>query len=211
LTKIGTGEDVAPADADDAGAARGRCRALPELLGRETAAALSKHQQLTRRSSSKNFHAARPMVAFAGCDAETLGRPEPACRVRPADTGGFCRVARPSWRRSRFALVASSRPLGHLVVRRMRMIVAVAKQGFDLCGARDRSEQRQDRRSIDRRTAPPWICHRECSDGASDGADSRACKATTSPCSSPVSGTGKELIARAIHVGSHRSSATFLP
>src|SRR6202035_2846050 len=39
----------------------------------------------------------------------------------------------------RFALVTSQRPIGHHVMRRLRMIAAVARQGFSLCTARDRS------------------------------------------------------------------------
>src|SRR4029077_964728 len=38
----------------------------------------------------------------------------------------------------RFALVASPRPIGHPVMRRLRMIGSVARQGFALCAARDR-------------------------------------------------------------------------
>ena len=55
----------------------------------------------------------------------------------------------------RFALVASPRPIGHPVMRRLRMIAAVARQGFALCAARDRplGADRSDRRSIARAAA----------------------------------------------------------
>src|SRR5205814_8751781 len=39
----------------------------------------------------------------------------------------------------RSILVASPRPIGHPVMRRLRMIASVARQGFALCAARDRS------------------------------------------------------------------------
>src|SRR5207245_4530511 len=38
----------------------------------------------------------------------------------------------------RFGLVASPRPIGHPIMRRLRMIAAVARQRFALCAARDR-------------------------------------------------------------------------
>src|SRR5207249_2296254 len=39
----------------------------------------------------------------------------------------------------RYGLVASPRPIGHPVMRRLKMIAAVARQGFALCAARERS------------------------------------------------------------------------
>src|SRR6185369_7182221 len=84
------------------------------------------------------------LVAVAGCDTDTAMAMAHASAQGQA--GGRSAFFVESLGRhadaARFALVASSRPLGHLVVRRLRMIVAVAKQGFDLCAARDRSEQR---------------------------------------------------------------------
>ncbi len=38
----------------------------------------------------------------------------------------------------RHAVLATPRPLGHPQMRRVRMMAAVARQGFDLCGVRDR-------------------------------------------------------------------------
>ena len=39
----------------------------------------------------------------------------------------------------RYVLLASPRPIGHPVMRRVRMIATVARQGYELCAARDRS------------------------------------------------------------------------
>ena len=46
-------------------------------------------------------------------------------------------------RGARIAIVESPRPLGYLAQRRLKMIAAVAAQGFALCGLRDRSTPTQ--------------------------------------------------------------------
>ena len=48
----------------------------------------------------------------------------------------------------RAVLAASSVPLGAIVSRRLRMIAAVARQGFALCGSRDRAAQPSDQRAL---------------------------------------------------------------
>ena len=113
----------------------------------------------------------------------------------------------------RFGLVASPRPLGHPVMRRLRMIAAVARQGFALCAARDRP------------TAPAGGSRRSLARAAAARASSPPAPRWTRVVEqiqrlqgndltvliTGESGTGKELVARAIHVGSHRSAAMFLP
>ena len=216
LTKIGTGEDViSPPDADDALVRRVvDAAALPELLARETAAALF---EASAGDAAIVFdelpdHDVR-LVAFAGCDADTA---RTLARSVHGRDGGQGAVFTESLGRHgddpRIALLASSRPLGHPVLRRLRMIAAVAKQGFDLCAARDRSE-RPAGPAIDRSLEPllPGFV-------AASAAMARVIEQIERLQSNDLtvlitgeSGTGKELIARAIHVGSHRSSATFLP
>ena len=112
----------------------------------------------------------------------------------------------------RFVAILSPRPIADPLRRRMRMIAAIASQGFDLCAARQRP------------AAPTEIAHEQPLEPLLPGF----------LCASPAmmrvveqiqrlqgneltvlitgeSGTGKELVARAIHVGSLRSSAVFLP
>jgi len=144
LTTVGTGQYlISPADADDAIVRRiVDAAALPDLLGRETAAAL--------------FDAANAdcgvvfvelaggdvrVVAAAGCDHDTA-----RSLARSAGHGHIygrgALVVEPLGRDPegpRFGLVASPRPVGHPVMRRLKMIAAVARQGFALCAARDRS------------------------------------------------------------------------
>jgi DNA-binding NtrC family response regulator len=108
--------------------------------------------------------------------------------------------------------MASPGPIAEPLRRRLAMICAIAAQGFELCAARQRP------------AAPAEIAHEQPLEPLLPGF----------LCASPAmmrvveqiqrlqgneltvlitgeSGTGKELVARAIHVGSLRSSAVFLP
>ena len=71
--------------------------------------------------------------------------------------------------------VASPRPIGHPVMRRLRMIAAVARQGFALCAARDRSAAPVGP-AVDRSLEPllPGIPVGQRRDGARRRADSAA-------------------------------------
>ena len=220
LAGPGTGEFVgASVDGDEAVVRRVvDAAALPELLARETVAAV---QEATRGDIAvvfvKPIAGGEPRVISA-CGAAKRRRPrrrpqrvqaEPPRRRRwcstgsaPSRTGGACS----SWWRPR--------PAGHLTERRLRMIVAVAGQGFELCARAGASGCRwpRCRRSSARSN--------RCSRGSS--APARRCKRVVDQIHrlqgndltvliTGESGTGKELVARAIHVGSPRCSAMFLP
>ncbi len=84
----------------------------------------------------------------------------------------------------RFGLIASPRPIGHPVMRRLRMIAAVARQGFALCAARDRPVAVAGL-TVDRavsRAAAPGIPVRQRRDDARGRADPASAGATISPC-----------------------------
>jgi DNA-binding NtrC family response regulator len=90
-------------------------------------------------------------------------------------------------------------------------VAAVARQGFALCAARDRSEivSPSAERSLEP-VLPGFL--------AASAAMTRVVEQIQRLQGSELtvlitgeSGTGKELVARAIHVGSHRSAALFLP
>jgi hydrogenase-4 transcriptional activator len=217
LQSAGTGESViSPADADDAIVRRiVDAAALPDLLGRETAAAMCE----AAAADSVVVYVELPggdvaVVACAGCDAEaarTLARSGP----RTTSYGRGEVVVEPLGRDPdgpRFGLVASPRPIGHPVMRRLRMIAAVARQGFALCAARDRS------------AAPAGVPTERALEPLLPGflsasaAMSRVMEQIQRLQGNDLtvlitgeSGTGKELVARAIHVGSPRSAAMFLP
>jgi hydrogenase-4 transcriptional activator len=218
LTKVGTGAYVlSPADADDAIVRRiVDAAALPDLLGRETAAALL--EASAGESAVVYVQLAGgdvAVVATAGCDSET-GRAlaRSARQGAPYGRGGVL-VIEPLGRDRdgpRFGVVASPRPVGHPIVRRLRMIAIVAQQGFALCAARERSVVPSEP-SIDRSIEPllPGFLTASAVMTRVVEQVQRLQGNELTVLITGESGTGKELIARAIHVGSHRSGAMFLP
>jgi DNA-binding NtrC family response regulator len=154
------------------------------------------------------------VVASAGCDAEAA-----RALARSATQGsayGRGVIALESLGRDsdgpRVGLVASPRPLGQPVLRRLRMIAAVARQGFALCAARDRSMSPIDL-AIDRSLEPllPGFLSASAAMTRVVEQIQRLQGNDLTVLITGESGTGKELVARAIHVGSLRSAAMFLP
>ena len=92
------------------------------------------------------------------------------------------------------------------------MIVAVAGQGFELCAARERPlrvAEMQASRSLEP-LLPGFLCASAAMQRVVDQI-TRLQGNDLTVLITGESGTGKELVARAIHVGSPRSSAMFLP
>jgi DNA-binding NtrC family response regulator len=112
----------------------------------------------------------------------------------------------------RYAALASPRPIGHPVMRRLRMIATVARQGYALCAARDRSASAPGPES-DRSLEPllPGFLSASAAMTRVVEQIQRLQGNDLTVLITGESGTGKELVARAIHVGSHRSAAMFLP
>lgn len=113
---------------------------------------------------------------------------------------------------ARHAVVATPRPLGHPQTRRVRMMAAVARQGFDLCGVRDRPTSTVD--ATTERPLEPLLPGFLCASAAMTRVVDQIQRLQGNDLTVLItgeSGTGKELIARAIHVGSSRNAATFLP
>jgi DNA-binding NtrC family response regulator len=94
----------------------------------------------------------------------------------------------------------------------MHMIAAVARQGFALCLARDRSIEPPGV-AVDRSLEPllPGFLSASAAMGRVIEQIQRLQGNNLTVLITGESGTGKELVARAIHVGSHRSAAMFLP
>ncbi len=206
---------VASIDADDAIVRRlVDAAAFPELLGHETAAAvrdtLDADCAVVFTSPSQGD---LRLIAWTGGDAD---------RARGIAAQAIGRTHGTGWVISeqagrdvdgpRYVAILCPRPIADPLKRRLRMIAAIAAQGFDLCNARQRPP------------APAEIVHEQPLEPLLPGF----------LCASPAmmrvvehiqrlqgndltvlvtgeSGTGKELVARAIHVGSLRSSAVFLP
>ena len=216
LTNVGSGEYLAsPTDADDAVVRRiVDAAALPDLLGRETAQALLEGAggdgAVVFTTRAGEFQ----IIAFAGCDiarARTLARA--GVQSQPSRRGAlFIEPLGRTGDGNRMAVVSSPRPIGHPVLRRLRMIAAVARQGFDLCAARDRSVEAVGPAAD--RSLEPLLPGFLSASAAMARVVEQIQRLQTNDLTVLItgeSGTGKELVARAVHAGSHRSAAMFLP
>jgi DNA-binding NtrC family response regulator/tetratricopeptide (TPR) repeat protein len=215
LESPGSGEYVSPADADDALVRRiVDAAALPDLLGRETAAALLEASSGT----AAVLYVALPagdvrVVAAAGCDdptARSLART--AAAERTPDDSRFLEPVGRDIDGPRFALLTADRAIGYPVRRRLTMIAAVARQGFALCAARDRSVALVGP-AVDRALEPllPGFLSASAAMARVVEQIQRLQGNDLTVLITGESGTGKELVARAIHAGSHRATAMFLP
>lgn len=216
LTQVGTGENVmSPADADDAVVRRiVDAAALPDLLARETSAAMLEAAIADAVVLFVDRGDEVQVLATAGCDERSARELVRAARAG-GDNGRQAFMTEPLGRkgdRPLAALVTSPRPIGHPIARRIRMIASVARQGFALCAARDRSTQTPD--VVTERSLEPLVPGFLAVSAAMGRLVEQIQRLQTNDLTVLItgeSGTGKELVARAIHVGSHRSGADFLP
>ncbi|MGH9350342.1 MAG: sigma-54 interaction domain-containing protein, partial [Vicinamibacterales bacterium] len=112
----------------------------------------------------------------------------------------------------RFCTVASSHPLGLPATRRFRMITAVGRQGFELCGIRERPPQAVE--AVNERPLEPLVPGFLVASAAMHRVVQQIQRLKGHDLTVLItgeSGTGKDLVARAIHSGSPRNSAMFLP
>jgi hydrogenase-4 transcriptional activator len=213
----GTGEYVgSPADADDALVRRlVDAAVLPDLLARELAATLL--EAVTADVAvvyAELLGGDVRLIAHAGADADgalTVARLAAQGGTYGAGTLVVEHIGKePDGPRA--VAVATTRPLGHPLLRRVRMMAAVARQGFDLCGVRDRPTVSVD--STTERPLEPLLPGFLCAGAAMYKVVDQIQRLQGNDLTVLItgeSGTGKELVARAIHVGSSRSAATFLP
>jgi hydrogenase-4 transcriptional activator len=217
LPSAGTGEYMgSPADADDVMVRRlVDAAVMPELLALEAADALL---QASGGECAIVFAQAPTgtvrILAHAGLDADRAAAIAQAALNREPH-GGRAVVLEPLGRETdgiTYAAIASARPVGQGVARRLRMIAAVAAQGFHLCSARDRSAPAPDitaERPLES-LLPGFV--------TVSGPMMRVVEQVQHLQGNDLtvlitgeSGTGKELIARAIHLGSSRANGLFLP
>jgi DNA-binding NtrC family response regulator/tetratricopeptide (TPR) repeat protein len=206
----------APGEADDVIVRRlVDAAVMPDLLALETASALSEAATgdaavVFLRSGGDDVR----VVSATACDpdaAAALSRS--ALRGAAYGSGEF--FLEPIGHEGddeRLAVVASPHPVGQATSRRLRMIAAVARQGFALCGSRERAAQPRDERAL--RTLDAIMPGFVCASAAMARVVEQIQRLQGNDLTVLItgeSGTGKELVARAIHLGSLRSGGMFLP
>jgi DNA-binding NtrC family response regulator len=113
---------------------------------------------------------------------------------------------------ARFCSVLTGRPLSDTEARRYRMFATIARQGFELCGARERPAKVVEP-SVERKLEPllpGFICASAAMNRVADQIQ-RLQGNTLTVLITGESGTGKDLVARAIHSGSGRGAGMYLP
>jgi hydrogenase-4 transcriptional activator len=155
------------------------------------------------------------VVASAGCDAETA-RAMAGAAARSSGRGGAGLLAVHDIGREgsapRLAAVSALRPLAAPVLQRFRTLCAVLRQGFELCSARERPVEPVP--GVIERSLEPLFPGFVCASAAMQRVTDLIQRLRGSDLTVLVtgeSGTGKDLVARAIHAGSPRREAMFLP
>jgi hydrogenase-4 transcriptional activator len=112
----------------------------------------------------------------------------------------------------RFALVSSGRAFSGTGRQRFRTLCAVLRQGFDLCSARDRQAEAPG--GTLERPLEPLLPGFVCASAAMHRVAEQIQRMQGNDLTVLItgeSGTGKDLVARAIHAGSPRRGSMFLP
>ena len=208
---------VAPADADEAVVRRLVTAAiLPDLLARETATALLE----TIEADAAIVFVTVPggevrVVAAAGCDgdvARSLGR---AAALGSREYGESLLLTEPlgsDYDGPRTCAIVAAERMTPDAARRLRMFAAVARLGFELCAARERPRQAVE--LLNERPIEPLLPGFICASAAMNRVVEQIQRLQGNDLTVLItgeSGTGKDLVARAIHVGSPRQAAMFLP
>ena len=163
------------------------------------------------RSASRELSVA----AAAGCDAETARAiataalrsiSGPAGQLLAVETVG------PDGTGVRYAAVSSVRPIAPPMLQRFRTLCAVLRQGFELCSARERPVEPAP--GTVERSLEPLIPGFVCASAAMQRVTDQIQRLQGSDLTVLItgeSGTGKDLVARAIHAGSPRGQGVYLP
>jgi DNA-binding NtrC family response regulator len=113
---------------------------------------------------------------------------------------------------ARFVVLSSQRPLPPPALQRFRTLCAVLRQGFDLCSARERPVEVAP--GALERPLEPLLPGFVCASAAMQRVAEQIQRLQGNDLTVLItgeSGTGKDLVARAIHAGSPRRSSMFLP
>ena len=189
---------------------------FPELLSREMATALLDTTDATSVVVFVESSSGEPrIVAAAGCDATAARSLARAAHQSSREHDGGLLLIESLGRDHdgpRRCVLASKLPLSELAMARFKMFTSIARQGFELCIARDRPAQAVDagsERPLEP-LLPGFICASAAMSRLTDQIQ-RLQGHNLTVLITGESGTGKDLVARAIHTGSPRRSAMFLP
>jgi hydrogenase-4 transcriptional activator len=189
---------------------------FPELLARETATALLE----TIEAEAAVVFVAAPggdirVLASAGCDpvvAKAMARGTVQGNREFGDEILLTESLGRDHDGPRSCTIAMAQRPTDATLRRFRMFSAVARQGFELCGARERPAQvteQANERPLEP-LLPGFVCASAAMNRLADQIQ-RLQGHNLTVLITGESGTGKDLVARAIHIGSPRSTAMFLP
>ena len=154
------------------------------------------------------------MIATAGCTVEEAraliaGAAPPHGRLAPGLTvEGLGRDGEGP----RVAMISTARPVSAGTLRRVRTIGAVLRQGFDLCSARERPVEVAGGPA--ERQLEPLFPGFLCASAGMHRVTEQIQRLQGNDLTVLItgeSGTGKDLVARAIHAGSARQGSVFLP
>ncbi len=189
---------------------------MPALLAREGATALLEAcdaQAAVVFLQSSNGHVR--IAAAAGCDQEHA-RSLAVGAIRSFGAGMVATLPFEPLGRDvegpRFAVVSSVRPFSGTARQRFRTLCAVLRQGFDLCAARERPTEVAG--GLLERPLEPLLPGFVCASAAMQRVAEQIQRMQGNDLTVLVtgeSGTGKDLVARAIHAGSPRRGSMFLP
>jgi DNA-binding NtrC family response regulator/tetratricopeptide (TPR) repeat protein len=189
--------------------------AMPALLAREGATALLEACDGQAAAVFVQTGAGQARVlAFAGLDADGAQRFAVAA-LRSVGASALPIAVEALGRDvsgPRFAAVSGLRPLSPASSQRFRMLCAVLRQGFDLCDARDRPVETAT--TVMERQLEPLLPGFVCASAAMQRVADQIQRLQGNDLTVLItgeSGTGKDLVARAIHAGSLRRENMFLP
>jgi DNA-binding NtrC family response regulator/tetratricopeptide (TPR) repeat protein len=188
--------------------------ALPELLAREGATTLLEACDAQAVVIFVQGDGGIRVVASAGCDRDSARSLAAAAARRPTSAGPAITLEPLGVEQTgrRFVVVSSQRPLTGASGGRFRTLCAVLHQGFDLCQARERAPEVTGapmERALEP-LLPGFVCA-SASMGRVAEQIQRLQGNDLTVLITGESGTGKDLVARAIHAGSLRRHHMFLP
>jgi hydrogenase-4 transcriptional activator len=190
--------------------------AMPALLAREGVTAIHEACEAGAAAMVVDLPAGRIRVLAAeGCDMD--GAHQLAASALRAGTPAHGEIAvEPVGRDAdgpRFVVVATAQALPQALRQRLRTLCAVLRQGFELCQARERRPQEPGIVALERQLEPllpGFVCASAAMQRVTDQIQ-RLQGNDLNVLITGESGTGKDLVARAIHAGSPRSGNMFLP